>query len=108
MFTEELAAIRKAEEQAESIRKSIKIETKRMIEAANAKAEEILSEQESAAKELYDALIAEGMNEADSEYKAALEKARAEAEEMAAAAEAKKDAVVEHIVERIVGPVGNN
>ena len=37
-----------------------------------------------------------------------LEKARADAEEMAAAAGAKKDGVIEHIVERIVGPVGNN
>ena len=108
MFTEELAAIRKAEEQAESIRKNIKIETKRMIEAANAQAEQILDEQEAEAKSLYDALIAEGMSEADAEYKAALEKARAEAEEMAAAAGAKKDGVIEHIVERIVGPVGNN
>lgn len=108
MFIDELAAIRQAEEQAEHIKKSIKIETKRMIEAANAEAEQILSEQESAGKELYDALIAEGVSEADSEYEAALEKAHMEAEEMAAAAEAKKDAAVEFILERIVGPVGNN
>ena len=50
MFTEELIAIREAEHQADSIRKNIKIEAKRMIEAANAQAEKLLDEQEAKAK----------------------------------------------------------
>lgn len=108
MFTEELTAIREAEEQAESIKKNIGTEARRMIEAANAQAEKILEEQELKAKEIYDSLVAEGLREADAEYKAAIDKARREAEEMAAAAEEKKDRVIDFIVERIVGPGGYN
>jgi F0F1-type ATP synthase membrane subunit b/b' len=44
----------------------------------------------------------EGMNEADSEYEAAIEKAHIDAEKLVEAAEAKKDKVIDHIVERIV------
>ena len=108
MFTEELTAIREAEERAESIKKNIRTEAKRMIDAANAQAERILEEQELKAKEIYDSLIAEGQREADAEYKAAIEKARRGAEEMAGSAEDKKDRVIDFIVERIVGPGGYN
>ena len=102
MFTEELTAIREAEEQSESIRKNVKTEVKRMIEAAKAEAEKILDDEENKAKEIYDTLILEGMNEADSEYEAAIEKAHIDAENMVKAAQAKKDKVIDHIVERIV------
>ena len=102
MFTEELTAIREAEERSESIRKNVKTEVKRMIEAAKAEAEKILDDEENKAKEIYDTLILEGMNEADSEYEAAIEKAHIDAENMVKAAEAKKDKVIDYIVERIV------
>ena len=102
MFTEELTAIREAEEQSESIRKNVKTEVKRMIEAAKAEAEKILDDEENKAKEIYDTLILEGMNEADSEYEAAIEKAHVDAENMVKAAEEKKDKVIDYIVERIV------
>ena len=108
VFTEELTAIREAEQQADSIRKSIKIEAKRMIEAANAQAEKLLDEQEAKAKETYDSLIAEGMREADADYKAAMEKARQDAEAVAAEAVKNKEAVIDFIVERIVGAGGNH
>ena len=97
MFTEELTAIREAEERSESIRKNVKTEVKRMIEAAKAEAEKILDDEENKAKEIYDTLILEGMNEADSEYEAAIEKAHVDAEN-----EEKKDKVIDYIVERIV------
>ena len=42
------------------------------------------------------------MNEADSEYEAAIEKAHVDAENMVKAAEGKKDKVIDYIVERIV------
>ncbi len=42
------------------------------------------------------------MNEADSEYEAAIEKAHIDAENMVKAAEEKKDKVIDYIVERIV------
>ena len=102
MFTEELTAIREAEEQSESIKKNVKTEVKRMIEAAKAEAEQILDDEETKAKEIYETLIQEGMNEADSEYEAAIEKAHIDAETMVKAAEEKKDKVVDYIVERIV------
>ena len=50
MFTEELTAIREAEEQSEAIRKNVKTEVKRMIEAARAEAEKILDDEEIKAK----------------------------------------------------------
>ena len=102
MFTEELTAIREAEERSESIRKNVKTEVKRIIEAAKAEAEKILDDEENKAKEIYDTLILEGMNEADSEYEAAIEKAHVDAENMVKAAEGKKDKVIDYIVERIV------
>lgn len=108
VFTEELTAIREAERQAENIRKSIKIETKRMIEAANVQAEKLLDEQEAKAKEEYDSLIAEGMREADADYNAAMDRARQDAEAVAKEAEKNKAKVIDFIVERIVGPGGNN
>lgn len=108
MFTEELTAIREAEQQAADIRRSIKIEAKRMIEAANAQAEKLLNEQEAKAKEIYDSLIAEGMNEADADYKDAMGKARLEAEAVAKEAEKNKAKVIDFIVERIVAAGGNN
>ena len=73
-----------------------------MIEAAKQEAEYILDQEESKAKEIYDSLIQEGMNEADTEYEAAIAKAHVDAEEMVKAAEAKKDEVIDYIVERIV------
>ena len=97
MFTEELTAIREAEEQSEAIKKNVKAEAKRMIEAAKAEAEKILDDEET-----NDSLIREGMDEADTEYEAAIEKAHIDAENMVKAAEAKKDEVIDHIVERIV------
>ena len=108
VFTEELTAIREAEQQADIIRKNIKIETKRMIEAANAQAEKLLDEQEAKAKEIYDSLIAEGMRKADDDYKAAMDQARLDAEAVAKEAEKNKEKVIDFIVERIVGPGGNN
>ena len=99
MFTEELTAIREAEERSESIRKNVKTEVKRMIEAAKAEAEKILDDEENKAKEIYDTLIKEGMNEADSEYEAAIEKAHIDAENMVKAAEAKKDKVIDDLTE---------
>jgi vacuolar-type H+-ATPase subunit H len=102
VFTEELTAIREAEEQSEAIKKNVKAEAKRMIEAAKAEAEKILDDEETKAKEIYDSLIREGMDEADTEYGAAIEKAHIDAENMVKAAEAKKDKVIDHIVERIV------
>ena len=80
----------------------MKTEVKRMIEAAKAEAEKILDDEENKAKEIYDTLILEGMNEADSEYEAAIEKAHVDAENMVKAAEEKKDKVIDYIVERIV------
>ena len=44
MFKEELTAIREAEEQSEAIKKNVKAEAKRMIEAAKAEAEKILEQ----------------------------------------------------------------
>ena len=73
-----------------------------MIEAARQEAEKILDDEETKAKEIYDSLIQEGMNEADTEYEAAIEKAHIDAEKMVEAAEAKKDEVIDYIVERIV------
>ena len=102
VFKEELTAIREAEEQSEAIKKNVKTDVKRMIEAAKAEAERILDEEETKAKEIYDSLIQEGMNEADTEYEAAIEKAHIDADNMVRAAEARKDKVIDHIVERIV------
>lgn len=102
MFNEELTAIRKAEEDSDSMRKEAKLYARKMVEQAKAEAEQILTEAEEAANRTYNGLIQEGMNEADQEYDEALEKARLDAEEMAAQAEAKKDEVIDYIVERIV------
>ena len=102
MFNEELTAIRKAEEDSDSLRKEAKLEARKMVEQAKAEAEKILAEAEEAAGRTYNGLIQEGMNEADQEYDAALEKARLDAEDMAAQAEARKDEVIDYIVERIV------
>ena len=102
MFTEELTAIREAEEQSEDIKRNVKTEVKRMIEAARQEADKILDDEEIKAKEIYDSLIQEGMNEADTEYEVAIEKAHIDAENMVKAAQAKKDKVIDHIVERIV------
>ena len=102
MFTEELTAIREAEEQSEDIKRNVKTEVKRMIEAARQEADKILDDEEIKAKEIYDSLIQEGMNEADTEYDVAIAKAHIDAENMVKAAEAKKDEVIDYIVERIV------
>lgn len=108
MFTEELTAIRKAEQQADDIKKSARIEAKRMLEAAAAQAERLGEEQESAAREIYDALIAQGLREAEAEYDAAIAEARSQADDMARAAEKNRARAIDFIVERIVGPGDDN
>ncbi|MBQ7703798.1 MAG: hypothetical protein IJT40_05425 [Firmicutes bacterium] len=102
MFNEELTAIRKAEEDSDSLKKEAKLYARKMVEQAKAEAEKIVAEAEESAGLTYSSLIREGMDEADQEYDAALEQARLDAEAMASKAAAKKDQVIDHIVERRV------
>ncbi len=100
MFNEELTAIRKAEDDSESLKRDAKLEARKMV--AKAEAEKMVSDAEEAASRTYNSLIREGMDEADREYDSSMEQARLDAEKMAAKAEAKKDEVIDYIVERIV------
>ena len=95
MFTDELNAIRNAEEQADALKKESKQE-------ANEKALQMIAEAELSAKESYEKLKSEGQQIADAEYDKAIKASIADAEELEKQALLRKDEVVQFIAERIV------
>ena len=102
MFTDELNAIRNAEEQADALKKESKQEAKKKVQEANEKALQMIAEAELSAKESYEKLKSEGQQIADAEYDKAIKASLADAEELEKQALLRKDEVVQFIAERIV------
>ena len=102
MFTEELNLIRKAEEEADALKKNSVQEAKKMVQEANETAAKLIADAEESAKERYETLNSEGQTIADKEYDDAISAVQSEAEELEKKALLKKDEVVQFIAERIV------
>ena len=102
MFTEELNVIRKAEADADALKRDSKQEAKAMVQEATDKAAKLIADAEITAKEHYETLNSEGQKIADSEYDEAINAVQAEAEAMEKQALLRKDEVVQFIAERIV------
>lgn len=102
MFTEELNLIRKAEEEADALKKNSVQEAKKMVQEANETAAQLIADAEESAKERYETLNSEGQTIADKEYDDAISAVQSEAEELEKKALLKKDEVVQFIAERIV------
>lgn len=102
MFTEELNLIRKAEDDADALKKSSVQEAKKMVQEANEQAAKMIAEAEESAKERYETLNSEGQKIADQEYDNAINAVQSEAEALEKKALLKKDEVVQFIAERIV------
>lgn len=102
MFTEELNLIRKAEEEADALKKNSVQEAKKLVQEATEKAAQIIAEAEESAKERYETLNSEGQSIADKEYENAINAVQSEAEALEQKALLKKDEVVQFIAERIV------
>lgn len=107
MFTEELQAIRQAEDAADALRKEAKAEAAKLIKDANTKAGKLADEAETKAKECYEAFLAEGQQAAQAQYEDAVAQAKQLCTQMEAEAGEKQDRIVKFIAERIVKSSGN-
>ncbi len=107
MFTEELQAIRQAEDTADALRKEAKVEAAKLIKDANTKAGKLADEAETKAKECYEAFLAEGQQAAQAQYEDAIAQAKELCAKMEAEAGEKQDRIVKFIAERIVKSSGN-
>ena len=107
MFTEELQAIRQAEDAADALRKEAKAEAAKLIKDANTKAGKLADEAETKAKECYEAFLAEGQQAAQAQYEDAVTQAKQLCTQMEAEAGEKQDRIVKFIAERIVKSSGN-
>lgn len=107
MFTEELQAIRQAEDTADALRKEAKAEAAKLIKDANTKAGKLADEAETKAKECYEAFLAEGQQAAQAQYEGAVAQAKELCTKMEAEAGEKQDRIVKFIAERIVKSSGN-
>lgn len=100
MFTEELTRIKKAEDEADSIRRDAKLEAKSLVEKANTQAGKILLEAEAKAKDAYDAFLRDGESQADKEQEKALRLALEEANSLGAQALKHQSDAIRFIKER--------
>ena len=107
MFTEELQAIRQAEDTADALRKEAKAEAAKLIKDANTKAGKLADEAETKAKECCEAFLAEGQLAAQAQYEDAIAQAKQLCTQMEAEAGEKQDRIVKFIAERIVKSSGN-
>ncbi|MEA4921913.1 MAG: hypothetical protein VB031_00950 [Eubacteriaceae bacterium] len=105
---DELSKIKSSEDEAEKISKNAKTESRKKIAQAGAEADDIVAAAEKKAKQDYDALIEEGRQQAEKEYKEYLEKTKSECGSIAEKAAAKKEQAAALIAERIVRTGVNN
>lgn len=108
MFVEELRLVRKSENDAEQLKADAKVRVKKITEKAESEAEKFLEEAEKLGKKEYDAMIDEGVKEAESQYSGHLEGIKKDCQKMMEAARANEEAAVSFIAERIVSNSVNN
>ena len=101
MFTEELKKIKTAEDEADALRKEAKQEAKAIVEKANTEANQIILEAENNAKDVYDAFLKDGEEQADKEQEDALRLAATEANGLGAQALKHQGDAIRFIKERV-------
>lgn len=102
MFAEELTKIQESEAKAEQLQKQAKLDAKKALEDANAKAAQIADEAGNRAKDIYDSLLTEGQKISDQEYEEFLASTKEQCLVMAAQAQKNENKAVNLIAERIV------
>lgn len=102
MFAEELAKIKDSEAKADELQREAKVSSKRMVEEAEAKANQIIEDAAGHAKDVYDALLAEGESQSNDAYDLFLTSTRSRCQEMIQKAENNKTKAINLIAERIV------
>ena len=107
MLTNELQTIKVAEEKADAMVRSAKLEAVRITDGANSEAIKIVAEAEKRAASRYDELLNEGNLTADREYEEAMAESDVRCRQMADDARAYQASAVDTIIERIVAVSGN-
>ncbi len=102
MFATELTKIKECEARADELQRKARADSKQMLEAARAKADQIVEDAENRAKDMYDSLLAEGEENSQQQYDLFLDSMKDQCKAMAEAAKEKEISAIELIAERIV------
>ena len=108
MFVNELAQIKESEDKADQLKAKAKTDSRKILEDANNKADEIVTQAENLAKADFDSLIKMGQELSNTQYDEYIEQTKIQCKQMIDNAKSKQESVVDMIAERIVSSSVNS